>query len=88
MRILGLRERCTLFERRFPAKKLSFSMLRQIYSEYRIKQRVLTKRLFLSNETLQRQKRLRERVFPLVLDIIEKGSGTFLWVDEATYTKS
>ena len=55
MRGVGLRERCCMFEREFPGKKLSFSMLRQVYQAYKIKQRILSKRLFLTEQAQKRQ---------------------------------
>ena len=62
-------------------------MLRKVYLHHKIRKRVISKRLFLLESAKQNREEERERVFPIVLDLFKRGKCTFLWADEACFTK-
>jgi hypothetical protein len=84
---LSLYDRCRLFESRFPDKKLSYNAIRLIYQNYRVKKRILSKVYVLPQKTFQKQFEDRKLTFPLVLNEIMGVNGTFLFADEAMFTK-
>lgn len=84
---LSLRERCIKFTEHFPDKKLSYSRLRKIYLAHRVKQRILHKTLTLSAKQQQSRSEQRLNIFPRLLELQSRQFGTFLWCDEAVFTK-
>lgn len=83
---LSLTDRCTLFEKDYPGRKLSYSRLRKIYVDNKVRLRILQKKITLGPAQLTRQTKCRKTIFPRILRL-EQWKVQVVYVDEAVFTK-
>ena len=83
----SLSMRCTLFHRKFPARRIKLEVLRKILRQAGIKRKVVvTKRVAARKE--ERVDQFREMTITLAskIEAAVTGPRHLLWIDEAVFT--
>ena len=82
---LSLRQRVEAFNCRWPSKPITMNLLRKLYHEDRIKQRVLRVDIQLTDRQLRAQREGRLHAFPRFLKAVDKKEE-LLFMDEAVFS--
>lgn len=70
-RLKSLAQRCILFHRAFPDKRISVTKLREVYKRHKITYRSLTAAYHLTSKQQENRARLRKEVFPKIVALID-----------------